>query len=305
MGNSKNVKASYLALYESGELQKRAEKLWEFLKSCKLCPRRCGVDRTLGEKGYCGAGELPMVSSVFPHFGEEQPLVGVYGSGTIFLTHCSLKCVFCQNYDISHEGRGDAISIEELAQQMIAIQAKGTHNINFVTPTHYVPQIVAAIPRAIEMGLEVPLVFNSGGYESMEVIRLLDGVFDIYMPDYKFTYSKTAKKYLDAPDYPDVIQAVLKEMHRQVGVLKVDVRGVATRGVLIRHLVMPGGVDESKRIFKFIAEELSKDSYVNVMEQYRPEYRACEFTEIARTITGDEYLAAVSLAGEAGLSRGF
>jgi len=305
MEEKKDFRPSYLSLYESGLLKERVERLHEFLKSCALCPRRCGVDRTMGEKGYCGAAELPMVSSAFAHFGEERPLVGVYGSGTIFLTHCNLKCVFCQNYDISHEARGEVISTEELAKQMIALQAKGTHNINFVTPTHYVPQIVGALPRAVEMGLEIPLVFNCGGYESMDVIRLLEGIFDIYMPDYKFTDPKSAERYLDAPDYPDVVKAVLKEMHRQVGVLKVDSRGIATRGLLIRHLVMPGGEGESKRVFEFIAGELSPDSYVNVMEQYRPEYRASEFAEIARTITGSEYIEAVRLARGAGLSRGF
>ncbi|MBN1573246.1 MAG: radical SAM protein [Deltaproteobacteria bacterium] len=305
MREEKNFKPSYISLCESGLLKERVERLHGFLEGCALCPRKCGVDRTIGEKGYCGAGELLMVSSAFAHFGEEPPLVGVYGSGTIFLTHCNLKCVFCQNYDISHEARGEVISTEELAKQMIALQAKGTHNINFVTPTHYVPQIVEALPRAVEMGLEVPLVFNCGGYESIEVIRLLEGIFDIYMPDYKFTDSDSARRYLDAPDYPDVAKSVLKEMHRQVGVLKVDFRGIATKGLLIRHLVMPGGADESKRAFEFIAEELSNDSYVNIMEQYRPEYRACEFAEIARTITGNEYMEAVKLARGAGLSRGF
>jgi putative pyruvate formate lyase activating enzyme len=305
MKGENNFRPSYISLHESGVLKERVERLYGFLEGCSLCPRKCGVDRTIGEKGYCGAGELLMMSSAFAHFGEEQPLVGVYGSGTIFLTHCNLKCVFCQNYDISHEARGEVISAEEFAKQMIALQAKGTHNINFVTPTHYVPQIVEALPRAVEMGLEVPLVFNCGGYESMEVIGLLEGIFDIYMPDYKFTSPDSAKRYLDAPDYPDVVRSVLKEMHRQVGVLRVDSRGIATRGLLIRHLVMPGGGDESKRAFDFIAGELSPDSYVNVMEQYRPEYRASEFAEIARTISGSEYIEAIQLARGAGLSRGF
>jgi putative pyruvate formate lyase activating enzyme len=300
-----DFKPSYISLYESKVLGERIERLREFLKKCTLCPRRCRVDRTMGEKGYCGAGEQLMISSVFAHFGEEQPLVGVYGSGTIFLTHCNLKCIFCQNYDISHEGRGEVVSPRELALQMIALQAKGTHNVNFVTPTHYVPQIVEALPIAVEMGLEVPLVFNCGGYESMEVIRLLEGIFDIYMPDYKFTDPNSAKRYLDAPDYPDVVKDVLREMHRQVGVLKVDLGGIATRGLLIRHLVMPGGENESKKVFEFIAGELSEDTYVNVMEQYRPEYRASEFPEIARPLAGNEYMEAVRSAREAGLSRGF
>lgn len=300
-----DFKPSYISLHESKVLGGRVESLREFLKKCTLCPRRCGVDRTMGEKGYCGAGEQLMISSVFAHFGEEQPLVGVYGSGTIFLTHCNLKCVFCQNYDISHEGRGEVVSPRELALQMIALQAKGTHNVNFVTPTHYVPQIVEALPIAVEMGLEIPLVFNCGGYESLEVIRLLEGIFDIYMPDYKFADPKSAERYLDAPDYPDVVKNVLREMHRQVGVLKVDLGGIAARGILIRHLVMPGGENESKKVFDFIAGELSGETYVNVMEQYRPEYRASEFPEIARPLTGNEYMEAVRSAREAGLSRGF
>ena len=304
-----NQGPSYISLHESGVLDDRIEVLNSILKKCTLCPRKCGVDRTSGDVGVCRAEEELMVSSVFPHFGEEPPLVGSSGSGTIFLAHCNLRCAFCQNYDISHGdkkgGRGDAISTSELAKYMIALKEKGCHNINFVTPTHYVPQIVRAIPEAIEMGLDLPLVYNTGGYDSLTVIKLLDGIFDIYMPDYKFTDEESSKNYMNAPDYPDVIREVLLEMHRQVGVLKIDRRGVAYRGLLIRHLVMPGGERETAEAMEFIATMLSRDSYVNVMEQYHPEYRAFDYPDIARRLTIHEYREALRLAREAGLHRGF
>jgi putative pyruvate formate lyase activating enzyme len=296
---------SYIALYESGRLQDRIEKLTSILKECTLCPRRCKVDRTSGETGTCKAGERAVVSSVFPHFGEEQPLVGRSGSGTIFLTHCNLRCIFCQNYDISHEGRGEEVSTGELSEYMIALKSRGCHNINFVTPTHYVPQIVASLPAAIEMGLDIPIVYNTGGYDSIEVIRLLDGIVDIYMPDYKFTDSGHSKKYMNAPDYPVVIKEVLREMHRQVGDLATDSRGIAYRGLLIRHLVMPNDLAGTKEAVSFIAGELSRDSYVNIMEQYHPEYLAHKYPELKRRITIEEYMEAVRLAKDAGLNRGF
>ncbi len=296
---------SYIALHESGHLKDRIERLMSILKECTLCPRRCKVDRTSGETGTCDAKESVVVSSVFPHFGEEPPLVGRSGSGTIFLTHCNLRCVFCQNYDISHEGRGEEVSTEELSEYMIALKSRGCHNINFVTPTHYVPQIVKSLPGAIEMGLDIPIVYNTGGYDSIEVIRLLDGIVDIYMPDFKFTDSEPSKKYMNAPDYPVVIKEVLREMHRQVGDLVIDSKGVAHRGLLIRHLVMPNGLSGTKEAVSFIAEELSRDSYINIMEQYHPEYKAHKYPELKRRITTEEYMEAVRLAKDAGLTRGF
>ena len=296
---------SYIALFEKGELEQRVRLLQEFLQECRLCPRECGVNRMNGEIGYCGAGSELMVSSAFPHFGEESPLVGHYGSGTIFLTHCNLRCIFCQNYDISHLGRGERITISEMARAMFKLQEMGCHNINFVTPTHYAPQIVSSLPKAIEMGLRLPIVYNCSGYESIEVIQLLEGIVDIYMPDVKYMDEKYSKQFSNAPDYPEVIKKVLKEMHRQVGDLKTNSKGIAERGLLIRHLVMPGGVASSDAVLKFISEEISVHSYVNIMDQYRPEYRAHEYSEINRRITHKEYMEAVQIAKHFHLYRGF
>ncbi len=296
---------SYIPLFENGELSQRARLLQDFLKECRLCPRECRVDRLNGEIGYCGAGSELMVSSAFPHFGEERPLVGYHGSGTIFLTHCNLRCIFCQNYDISHLGGGERISPSEMARAMVKLQEIGCHNINFVTPTHYAPQIVASLPKAIEMGLRLPIVYNCSGYESIEVIQLLDGVVDIYMPDVKYMNEKYSKRFSNAPDYPEVIKKVLREMHRQVGDLTINSKGIAERGLLIRHLVMPGEVASSEAVLKFIAEEISVHSYVNIMAQYRPEYQAHEYVEISRRITHKEYLEAIQLAKGFRLYRGF
>jgi putative pyruvate formate lyase activating enzyme len=294
-----------MPLFEKGELDKRAQILQEFLKECRLCPRECRVNRLDGEIGYCGARFELMVSSVFPHFGEEPPLVGNHGSGTIFLTHCNLRCIFCQNYDISHMGTGQPITPFDMARAMVKLQEMGCHNINFVTPTHYSSQIVASLTKAVEMGLRLPIVYNCSGYESIEVIRLLEGIVDIYMPDIKFMDDKYSRRYSNAPDYPEVVRKVLKEMHRQVGDLTTDSKGLAERGLLIRHLVMPGGVASSEAVLKFVAEEISVHSYVNIMDQYRPEYRAHEYAEISRRITHKEYLEAIQLARGFRLYRGF
>ena len=295
----------YLRLYEKGELDNRIETLREVLKSCTLCPRECRVDRLNGETGYCQAGKDLKVSSVFPHFGEEPPLVGRSGSGTIFLTHCNLRCVFCQNYDISHLGGGARVATDQMARSMVKLQEIGCHNINFVTPTHYVPQIMAALPQAIELGLRVPLVYNCGGYESWEMIRLLDGVIDIYMPDVKFFSPEAAGRFCNAPDYPDVVKSVLKEMHRQVGDLEMDSGGIAKRGLLIRHLVMPHGLAGTEEVMEFIAHELSPQSYVNVMAQYRPVYQAVEFPDLKRPVTMEEFAKALEIARKYRIYRGF
>ena len=296
---------SYIQLYRSGQIEERLKLLKEILKSCQLCPRQCKVNRLKGEKGYCKAPYELMVSSAFPHFGEEPPLVGLYGSGTIFLTHCNLRCVFCQNYEISHLGEGEIITPKDLAKIMLYLQNQGCHNINFVTPTHYVPQIVEGLKHAIESGLNIPLVYNCGGYESLEVIKLLERIFDIYMPDIKFFNPDLAKKYCNAPDYPEVVKKVVKEMHRQVGDLLIDNNGIAYRGLLIRHLVMPNCLEDTKEILRFIAEEISTDTYVNIMNQYRPLYMAHQYPEIARRISLKEYLTALQMAKEFGLYRGF
>ncbi|MGQ9507906.1 MAG: radical SAM protein [Thermodesulfobacteriota bacterium] len=296
---------SYIDLHKRGELERRIRLLLEFLKECHLCPRACGVNRLNGELGYCRASFELMISSAFPHFGEESPLVGRHGSGTIFLTHCNLKCIFCQNYDISHQGQGAQVTSSDLARTMIRLQEMGCHNINFVTPTHYAPQIISSLPEAIEMGLRLPIVYNCSGYESIEVIKLLEGIVDIYMPDIKFMDEKFSERYSRASDYPKVIKEVLKEMYRQVGDLRINPNGIAERGLLIRHLVMPNGVASTEAVLRFIAEEISVHSYVNIMAQYRPEYRAYEYPEINRKITHKEYMEAVQIAKSFHLYRGF
>ena len=295
----------YLETYESGVLDERIEKLEAILNECKLCPRECGVNRNKGEKGYCKSDKHLMVSSVQPHFGEEDVLVGTYGSGTIFLTNCNLRCIYCQNYDISHLGYGQRMTVEELAFSMLSLQKRGCHNVNFVTPTHYTPQIVKALKIAIEKGLRIPIVYNCGGYEAKSTIELLDGIVDIYMPDIKYGDVENAKRYSNAPDYFDRCKEAVKEMHRQVGDLKVDESGIAYRGLLIRHLVLPNGIAGSAEVLKFVATEISKESYVNIMMQYRPMYKAHEYKELNRGIKMSEYREAIDIAREWGLHRGF
>ena len=299
-----NRSPSYLDLYQTGELEQRIDALTALFSECRLCPRSCEAHRSEGEVGICTAGRDVKVSSAFPHFGEEPPLVGNFGSGTIFFANCNLRCVFCQNYEISHEGQGEEITEEALADLMIQLQCKGCHNINLVTPSPYTAQIVSALPIAIASGLELPLVWNCGGYESVEVIKLLDGIVDIYMPDIKYSDDEPAKKYSMAPHYFDIAKTALKEMHRQVGDLKLNTFGVAERGLLVRHLVMPQGVGGTEKIMKFIAEELSKETYVNIMDQYHPCYQANKYPEIDRRITSEEYSEAVSTAKSYGLHRG-
>jgi len=295
----------YIKLNETGELHKRIHLLNDILRKCTLCPRQCRVNRLKGEIGFCQAGEKLMISSVFPHFGEEEPLVGKSGSGTIFLTHCNLQCIFCQNYDISHQGHGKPSSSQQLAFYMHSLQEKGCHNINFVTPTHYLPQIIASLPHAVDLGLHVPLVYNCGGYESLEMITLLDGIIDIYMPDIKFADSEVAEKYAKAPDYPAVVKKVLREMHRQVGDLQISEKGLAEKGLLIRHLVMPEGLAGTHELMHFITTEISPHSYVNVMSQFRPQYKAYNYPELNRAITYQEYSNAIVSAISEGLHRGF
>lgn len=299
-----NYTPHYIKLHKMSELKKRIRLLSDILKDCKLCPRQCGVNRLKGELGFCRAAEKLMISSAFPHFGEEPPLVGNKGSGTIFLTHCNLKCVFCQNYDISHQGHGENISEAQFAEYMHSLQARGCHNINFVTPTHYLPQIISALPPAIDLGLHLPLVYNCGGYESLEAIKLLDGIIDIYMPDVKFADKKVAEQYAQAPDYPEVVKKVLKEMYRQVGDLQINTEGIAEKGLLIRHLVMPNSLAGTRKLMHFIATEISPHSYVNAMSQYHPEYKASIYPELSRVITHQEYSEAINNAKNEGLDRG-
>jgi len=295
--------AAYRELYRSGELEERVERAWAMLRSCELCPRRCQVDRLKGETGMCRTGSEAMVSSYGPHFGEEAPLVGLHGSGTIFFTHCNLRCVFCQNYTISQLGEGRVVSKGELARMMLSLQERGCHNINLVTPTHVVPQILEALKVAAGLGLSIPLVYNCGGYESLETLRLLDGIVDIYMPDMKYSDERNARRFSGVRDYPAVNRAAVKEMHRQVGDLQLDERGVAKRGLLVRHLVLPNGIAGTKGVVRFIAEEVSRNTYLNVMAQYYPAHRAFKIPALSRGLTKQEFAEAVSLAREHGLER--
>lgn len=301
--NNDKQKPGYLKLHEAGKLLERAKTVREMLAECLLCPRKCQVDRLKEARGVCKTGSLAMVSSYNAHFGEESPLVGSHGSGTIFFTHCNLGCVFCQNYEISHLGEGIAVSDEQLAGIMINLQDQGCHNINFVTPSHVVPQILAALSLAIEQGLCVPLIYNSSGYDSVETLRFLDGIVDIYMPDFKFWSADTAKQYCKAPDYPERARAAVKEMHRQVGDLDINTAGIAAKGLLVRHLVMPDGLDETREIMEFISREISPGTYVNVMDQYRPCGAADRLSPINRALSSEEYKIALRLAKDAGLSR--
>jgi putative pyruvate formate lyase activating enzyme len=294
---------AYIQTHNTGLLKEKIAQSFEILKACTLCPRACGVDRLSGELGVCLTGEQAIVSSYSPHFGEEDPLVGDHGSGTIFFTRCNLLCVFCQNYDISHGGEGIPVSSEKLANAMLFLQESGCHNINFVTPSHVVPQILAALEKAIESGLRVPLVYNTGGYDTPETLRILEGVFDIYMPDVKFWDAKVAEEFCDAPDYPEVVREALREMHRQVGDLVVDGRGIAERGLLIRHLVLPEGLAGTREAMRFLANDISPNSYVNIMPQYRPVGRATEWPALRRSITDDEFREAIQMAEEEGITR--
>jgi len=293
----------YLRLYQNKELFRRIEILNQKLSSCQLCPRRCKVNRLKDEKGICKTGKLAYISSFGPHLGEESPLVGTSGSGTIFFTHCNLGCIFCQNYDISHLGEGYPVEDEQLSEVMLRLKRMGCHNINFVTPTHVVAQILRALPSAIEKGLDLPLVYNTGGYDLVSTLKLLDGIFDIYMPDFKYSDPEVAKRYSNAPDYPEVVKSALQEMHRQTGDLKLDKKGIAQRGLIIRHLVLPEDQAGTEEALKFISSELSKDSYVNLMDQYRPAYKSNNFPALARRITPQEYAAAFNMAKKYGLRR--
>lgn len=293
----------YLHTFREGRFPEKIEKAFKVLESCTICARNCCVNRLKGQKGVCQAGHLPSVSSYSPHFGEERPLVGFHGSGTIFLTHCNLRCRFCQNYSISHLGEGREVSFERLARMMVELQKMGCHNINFVTPTHYVPQILKALPAAIEMGLRVPLVYNTGGYDAIATLELLDGVIDIYMPDFKFASSGPAEEFSKAADYPEVARRAIKEMHCQVGDLVLDKNGIARRGLLVRHLVLPQDFAGTQEVMRFLAREISKNTYVNVMDQYYPCGNIPAHSPLSRRITAEEFEEALGMAREEGLTR--
>lgn len=287
------------------QLAERADNAIARLESCDLCPRNCGVNRIEDEPGFCRTGRQALLASYDPHFGEEPPLVGSNGSGTIFFAGCNLGCIFCQNYDISHLLHGSPGTANQLADVMLQLQSRGCHNINFVSPSHVVAQILEALPIAHKQGLKIPLVYNCGGYDSLETLKLLDGIIDIYMPDAKYADGKIAMELSRAPNYPKTMKTALKEMHRQVGDLELDARGIATGGMLIRHLVLPNGRAGTKEIMRFIARELSTNSYVNVMAQYHPVYKAYDHSLLNRSITRTEYLEALDMASGDGLRRGF
>ena len=296
---------AYLRLHASGELRARVEKALVMLDDCSLCPRHCHVDRADDKTSVCKTGRYAVVSSFFAHLGEEDCLRGWRGSGTIFFSWCHLRCVFCQNYELSWLGQGRATRPEELAEMMLCLQEEGCHNINLVTPSHVVPQILEALLIAVERGLKLPLVYNTGSYESLEALQLLDGIVDIYMPDFKFWDPEIAWRYSHARNYPEVARAAIKEMHRQVGALVFDEHGLALRGVLLRHLVLPGGVAGTIEILKWIVQELGPETYINLMAQYRPagKVNRRDYGEIGRSITLKEFQQALSVAKAVGLTR--
>ncbi|MGI5818655.1 MAG: radical SAM protein [Armatimonadota bacterium] len=315
---------AYLELHRSGELKRRGERLWDRMMACRLCPRSCMVNRIEGERGFCQATSELLISSYHPHFGEERPLVGDGGSGTVFFTHCSLRCVFCINYPISLEGQGDTRQIEQLARMMLSLQDQGCANINMVTPTHYSAHILLALDKAASAGLRLPLVYNTCGWELMDVLELLDGVVDIYLPDFKYSSGEMAAKYSTmtpadfeerqpevaarftrTDNYPEVTAESFREMNRQVGVAKPGPDGLVMRGLMARHLVMPGeeGVQNAIGVVEWIAENLPKDTYLNIMSQYTPMYKAFDHPEIARRVRPDEYERVVAFARDAGLTN--
>jgi putative pyruvate formate lyase activating enzyme len=293
---------AYLPLLDSGELRRRVAVAYEAMRACILCPRACGIDR-YAKPGTCRIGTRAVVASYGPHMGEEDPLRGTRGSGTIFFAGCNLNCTYCQNYDISQRARGREVEPEEIAAMMIDLQERGCHNVNLVSPSHVVAPILAALLVAAQAGLRLPLVYNTGGYDAQDTLTLLDGVVDIYMPDMKYADADVARRFSGIPNYPQVNQAAVREMHRQTGDLTLDERGIARQGLLVRHLVLPEGLAGTPQVARFLAEEISPDTYINIMDQYRPSYRAHEVPPLDRPLTRAEYNEAVEAARQAGLHR--
>jgi putative pyruvate formate lyase activating enzyme len=302
---AESLEPAYLQVYARDQLAPRVERALELLESCTACPRGCRVNRLENKFGVCKTGRHAVVSSYFPHHGEEDCLRGWRGSGTIFFAGCNLRCVFCQNFDISWQARGTPAPARRLAGMMLELQAQGCHNINLVTPEHVAPQIVEALPYAIEQGLRIPLVYNTSAYDSLQSLKLLDGLVDIYMPDFKYWDSEMARRYSRAPDYPEVARRVIKEMHRQVGNLVMAQNGLAQRGLLIRHLVMPEDVAGTRHVMRWIAAELSPETFVNLMAQYHPAGKVSpsEHAVINRRLSPVEYERALDAAWRAGLRR--
>ena len=295
----------YVRLYETGVFENRVSEAIASLGSCRVCPWNCEINRLSDEWKVCRTGRYARVSSFFPHFGEEDCLRGTRGSGTIFFSWCNLRCVFCQNYDISQQEAGSKISPVQLAEMMLELQEIGCHNINWVTPEHVVPQILEALPYAIEGGLHLPIIYNTSAFDSMESLRVLDGIVDIYMPDFKYWSKEKSKLYLKSPSYPEAARSAIQEMHRQVGDLKIDETGMARQGLLVRHLVMPGGLEETREIMRFLARKVSRDSYVNIMGQYYPAGKVDKnkYVEINRQIDTLELREAYKVAEDEGLWR--
>ena len=287
------------------DIKERAEQAYRLLQKCRVCPRRCGVDRLNGERGFCRVGKNPMISSGNVHFGEEPPISGTRGSGTIFFTGCNLRCIYCQNFPISQLGHGLEMTTKDLAERMISLQSRGCHNISFVTPTHFVPQILEALSFAWEMGFDLHLVYNSSGYDSIEALRLLDGIIDVYLPDMRYSDNRVAKRLSSVEDYVEVNREAIREMYRQVGNLVTDEDGLAKKGLLIRHLILPNDLAGSKKTFRFIKEEISAQVYVSLMGQYFPSFKAKEDVSIKRKITHEEYERAQESFFESGLTLGW
>lgn len=296
------MRPSYIELTEK-EFNKKTELLFENLKSCTICPRNCRVDRTKGEQGYCKTGILPFVSSYGPHLGEESVLIGYNGSGTIFFTSCNLSCIFCQNYQISQLRQGEEISYEELASIMLKLQEMDCYNINLVSPTHQVPQIVKSLKIARDSGLNIPIVYNTNAYDSLETLKALEGIIDIYMPDAKYSNNKIAVALSNALDYFEIMKDAIKEMQRQVGDLIIDDSGIAIKGLIVRHLVLPNNFAGSELIFEFLASEVSKNVFLNIMDQYHPCFKALKYPDISRRVTRKEFEKAILLAKRYGLKR--
>lgn len=295
---------AYLALLNSGELDKRVKRAYQHLENCDLCARYCHMNRRKTLKGaVCRTGERAVVNSFGPHYGEEDPLRGSRGSGTIFFSWCNLRCVYCQNWEISHKGQGQEVAPKDIANIMLSLQAQGCHNINLVSPSHVVAQIIAAVSIAAQLGLHLPLVYNTGGYDSLEALQLLDGVIDIYMPDMKYGDSDIARRYSKVRDYVTLNRIAIKEMHRQVGELVLNDQGIAERGVLVRHLVLPANLAGTEKVLAFLAKEISVHTYLNLMDQYYPCYRADEYPLLSRPLTKAEYDYALTLARDYGLQR--
>jgi putative pyruvate formate lyase activating enzyme len=296
------LEPQYIQLLKAGSFPAKIENAKQLLQKCCVCPQNCLINRTKGELGECFTGNDVIISSAFPHFGEESPLVGIKGSGTIFMAGCNLKCLFCQNYELSHNLEGHPVSINKFSEMMLDLQHRGCHNINIVTPSHIVPQLIEAIYGAARKGLKIPLVYNSSGYDSLNSLQLLDGIVDIYMPDFKFYDDNIANKYTDVENYASVAIKAIKEMYSQVGDL-IIVNGIARRGILIRHLVMPNQLEQSRKIFDFIAKEISKNTYLNIMPQYRPYGKAKNYADISRDLRHSEFLTAIQAAKKVGLHR--